>query len=288
MKPLHLTFRLGIFSLIVLLVASMPLSALANPSPKRMVVMDPGHVEIVAALGMGSALILLPEDPSIQGDYHQAERFHRTPSIESILEVDPQVVLAGNPGRALPVLDQVVRLGIPQHMIDRSLPATERIQRIAEIIGRQAQGQALVERIEQAYQQAEAIPRQSSPRVLHVSSSGAGSSGAVTGAGAGTSAHALIQRAGGINVGAEAGLERYQTLSAEGVMAMAPDAVVVSDLELEQLGGADAIWEHITGLAHTPAAVNNRLIVMDHAAIKFDAASSGAATLALAKALHTP
>lgn len=287
MKSLHLSYRLGVFSLTALLV-SMPLSSLANSSPERIVVTDPGHVEIIDALGMGNALILVPEDPSMKGDYPQAERFQRTPSIERILEIDPQLVLAGNPGRALPVLDQVVRLDIPQHMIDRSLPPTERIQRIAELIGRQAQGETLIAHIEKTYQQAEAIPQQQAPRVLHISSSGGGSSGAVTGAGAGTSAHALIERAGGINVGAVAGLERYQTLSAEGVMSMAPDAVVISDLEVGQLGGADGIWEHIPGLSHTPAAVNNRLIIMDHAAIKFDAASSGAATLALAEALHTP
>ncbi|MEL7614821.1 ABC transporter substrate-binding protein [Vreelandella titanicae] len=287
MKPLNFSYRLGIFSLMALLVST-PLNALANASIERIVVTDPGHVEIIDALGMGNALILVPEDPSMEGNYPQAERFHRAPSIESILEVDPQLVLAGNPGRALPVLDQVVRLGIPQHMIDRSLPPTERIRRIAELIGRQAQGEALIAHIEQTYQQVEAIPQQQAPRILHISSSGGGSSGAVTGAGAGTSAHALIERAGGINVGAEAGLERYQTLSAEGVMSMAPDAVVISDLEVEQLGGADGIWEHIPGLNHTPAAVNNRLIIMDHAAIKFDAASSGAATLSLAEALHTP
>ncbi|MGP5309614.1 heme/hemin ABC transporter substrate-binding protein [Vreelandella alkaliphila] len=287
MKPLNFSYRLGIFSLMALLVST-PLNALANASIERIVVTDPGHVEIIDALGMGNALILVPEDPSMEGDYPQAERFHRTPSIESILEVDPQLVLAGNPGRALPVLDQVIRLGIPHHMIDRSLLPTERIQRIAELIGRQAQGEALIAHIEQAYQQAATIPQTQTPRVLHISSSGAGSSGAVTGAGAETSAHALIERAGGINVGAEAGLERYQTLSAEGVMSMAPDAVVVSDLELAQLGNADGIWEHIPGLAHTPAAVNNHLIVMDHAALKFDAASSGVATLKLAEALHTP
>jgi len=69
---------------------------------------------------------------------------------------------------------------------------------------------------------------------------------------------------------------------------MAPEAIVVSRRELPALGGVDGIWERVPGLAYTPAADARRLIVLDHAAVKYDAATSGQATLALAKALYRP
>lgn len=255
----------------------------------RIAVLDPGHAEILAALGAEDRLVLVPDDPALDRHFPHAVRYRRMPSAESLLAQGPDLLIGGNPQRDRQLLVQADRLGIERVMIERTLPAIERVRRLAAHAGRETQGAELIARIESDYAAAaERIDGQPRVRVLHLSSSGAGSAGTVTGAGRETSADDLIRRAGGINVGAEAGLDRYQTLSAEGVMAMSPEAVLVSDLELPALGGAEGIWRAVPGLAHTPAARHRRLIVLDHAAVKFDAATSGQATQALAEALHAP
>ncbi|GED21508.1 hemin-binding periplasmic protein HmuT [Halomonas halmophila] len=266
--------------------ASLSLQAQAA---ERIAVLNPGHAKIIQALGAGDQLVLMPNDPSLEGQLPNVTRYHRLPSAESLLAEKPQALIAATPARHQELLDQARRLGIEPVMIERTLPPTERVRRLAEYVDRVPQGRELIKRIKQGHAAAAEISR-GEPRVkvLHLSSSGAGSTGTVTGAGAATSADALIERAGGINVGAEAGLERYQSLSAEGVIAMAPEAILVSAKELPAIGGADGIWEQVPGLAHTPAAQDKRLIVLDHAAVKYDGATSGSATRSLAEALHTP
>ncbi|GEM_PF-3248478 len=255
----------------------------------RIAVLDPGHAEILEALGAGERLVLVPDDPALAGELPHAARYQRQPSAEGLLAHTPELLVGGNPQRDAALLEQAERLGIARVMLERTLPAVTRVQRLAALVDRRERGQALVARIEAGYASADALSDgRPAVRVLHLSSSGAGATGSVTGAGASTSADALIRRAGGLNVGAEAGLDRYQTLSAEGVMAMAPEAVLVSRHELPALGGAAGIWDAVPGLAHTPAARQRHLVVLDHAAVKFDGASSGRASHALAEALHSP
>lgn len=280
----------SMLALLVLYAAlPMQLASAGQEDSWRLAILDAGDVGIVQALGVGERVVLMPEDPSLQGGLPNAERFHRIVTAEGLVALTPDVVISGNPDRSLEssLLEQAERLGIRTVVIERTLPPVERVKRLAELTGAIASGQQLIASIRQDHQRAlERIDDTDPVRVLHVSSAGAGNSGSVTGAGKGTSAHGLIERAGGVNVGAQAGLERYQTLSAEGVIAMAPEAVLVSDQELTALGGRDGIWQRVPGLAHTPAARHRRLIVLDHGAVKYDGATSGRATLMLARRLH--
>lgn len=271
------------------LTVSIHTTAFADSSLK-ITVMDPGHVEILDALNAEDELVLMPQDPAFDNELPSVTRYRQLPTMEGILAAGSTLVIGGNPGRDLPVLERARSLGVDSVMVSRELPATERIRRLAELIGRESAGQALNEAIEVQYAEAAALSTSQTPRVkvLHISSSGAGTTGAVTAAGRSTAANGLIERAGGVNVGASAGLERYQSLTAEGVIAMAPDVVLVSDIELAALGGRESIWQQIPGLANTPAGEHEQLIVLPHAAVKFDAVQSGKATLALAKALETP
>ncbi|OYD22769.1 ABC transporter substrate-binding protein [Oceanimonas baumannii] len=262
-------------------------SLTAWPVP-RVAVLDPGHAEIARALGMEQAIVLLPVDPALSDGFSHAQHYRHRPAIESLLALEPDVVIGGNPVRDQVVIEQSQRFALSTHMLVRTLPVDERIHALAGILGVPGRGQELVWHMQQDYARAAELAQGRPPvRVLHLSSNGAGA-GNVTGAGAGTPAHGLIERAGGMNVGAETGLERYQVLSAEGVMLMAPEVVVVSDLELAALGGLTHIWQRVPGLGLTPAARQRRLVVLEHSALKFDAAGSGRATLALARALHQP
>lgn len=262
-------------------------SLVAWPQPK-IAVLDPGHAQLAQALGMADAIVLMPTDPLVRQGFARAQTYQHKPALESLLVLQPDWLIGGNPVRDRAVLKQAKRLGVATYMLDRSLPLRERISVMAELLKVPERGGALVQRMELSYAQAAKLAQGRQPiRVLHISSSGAGRTG-VTGAGSDTPAHRLIEGAGGLNVGAEFGLTRYQRLSAEGVMIMAPEVVLVSDLELASLGGEQHIWQQVLGLAHTPAGQHRRLVVLEHGALKFDAIGSGEATLLLAKALHQP
>jgi len=181
-----------------LLLAASPI-ALALP---RVATLDAGHAQIVMALGGEASLVLVPADPLLVGQAARAERYQRRPSAEGLLAARPELLIGANPARDREWLEQADRLGIDSVMIERTLPATERIRRIAERLGRPRRGIELIARIESRYAQAAVIAADHGPvRVLHVSSSGADGAATVTGAGRATSADGLIRRVGGINVG---------------------------------------------------------------------------------------
>lgn len=264
-----------------------PAHAAPGAVAKRIVVLVPGHAAILDALGVADALVLVPRDPGLTGVAPEADRFRRQPSVEGMLAKAPTLVIGGNPVRDRELLSRLASLGVATVMIERSLPAVERIKQLADLVNRNARATALIERIRADYGRAVQLAKGESPvRVLHISSTGAGSSGAVTAAGNDTAADRLIHRAGAINAGAQAGLERYQSISAEGMIAMAPEAVVVSAVELDALGGRKGIWQRVPGLEHTPAARHDNLIVLSHGAIKYNAVQSGSGALALVKALY--
>lgn len=275
-------------AVLVFAIQSMSAYAAAVPATQqRIVVLVPGHAEVLAALGLADTLVLVPRDPGLAKVAADADRFLRSPSVEAVLAHRPTLIIGGNPARDQELLDRLASLGLATAMVNRDLPAVDRTSQLAALADGEAAARKLIAQMQTDYRRAQQLAAGNTPvRVLHISSTGAGSSGAVTAAGNNTAANRLIRRVGAINVGAEAGLDRYQSISAEGVIAMAPEAVVVSGLELAALGGRQGIWRQVPGLEHTPAGRHRNLVVLSHAAIKYNAAQSGTGAIALAQALY--
>ncbi len=83
-------------------------------------------------------------------------------------------------------------------------------------------------------------------------------------AGAQTGADGAIRAAGLVN--AMGAVPHYQQLSQEGVVAAAPDLVVVGEEGLRTLGGEQAVWA-LPGLQLTPAGQHHALLVIDEMAL---------------------
>ena len=56
--------------------------------------------------------------------------------------------------------------------------------------------------------------------------------------------------------------EGFRPLGAEGLIAAAPEVVLMTKKGLESLGGEEAVWA-VEGLALTPAGQHGRLVVID-------------------------
>ena len=83
-------------------------------------------------------------------------------------------------------------------------------------------------------------------------------------AGKNTPADTVIRAAGLQN--AMPDVVRYQPLSQEGVIASAPDLLLISEQGLKSLGGEEKIWQ-LPGVALTPAGKQRRVVVVDDMAM---------------------
>lgn len=180
-------------------IQSMSVYAAAVPAAQqRIVVLVPGHAEVLNVLGLGQSLVMVPRDPGLAAIAAEADRFLRRPSLEAVLAHRPTLIIGGNPARDQQLLDRLAALGQATAMVNRGLPAIDRISQLVARVGGNAAAQVVIAQMTTDYQRARQLAAGKSPlRVLHISSTGAGNSGAVTAAGNSTAAHRLIQRAGG-------------------------------------------------------------------------------------------
>ena len=80
--------------------------------------------------------------------------------------------------------------------------------------------------------------------------------------GAGREAETIITAAGGVDAGAAAGIEGWQPLSPEALLAIDPDIYLVMELGFDAVGGLDGLLD-IPGMSETAAGRNRRVIVME-------------------------
>ena len=81
-------------------------------------------------------------------------------------------------------------------------------------------------------------------------------------AGRDTPSESLVNAAGGIDAGSEAGLVDFTPLTAEGLAAANPDWLILTVDGLESVGGIDGLLD-IPGVAQTAAGQHRRVLAFD-------------------------
>lgn len=239
-----------------------PFSLLAEP---RVITIGGDVTEIAFALGAGKEVVAR-DSTSLQ----PAKEVLRLPDVgylrqlnaEGILSLHPSLVLVSELAKPSLALKQVADSGV--HVVtvpgETSLSAIDRkIQTVAAALDRTPQGERLIARL---HDELKAIPAGTLPvKVLFILSHSGMSAMA---AGKDTAADAAIRAAGLEN--AMQSFSRYQPLSSEGIIASAPDMVVVTADGVKTLGGEEKVWQ-LPGLAMTPAGKQHRLVVLDDMAL---------------------
>ncbi|CAI0739295.1 Hemin-binding periplasmic protein hmuT precursor [Serratia quinivorans] len=255
MKP-SLTRRLALCMALAL-----PFTAAAA---ERIVSIGGDVTEIAFALGAGDEVIardstsLQPETVKKLPDVG----YMRQLNAEGILALKPTLVLTTELAEPALVLKQLEESGvkvvrIPGDTTLQSVP--EKIAVIASALQRADQGKQLSTRYQQ---QLAAVKTDALPvRVLFVMSHGGITPMA---AGQHTAADAVITAAGLKN--AMQGFSRYRPLSQEGVIASAPDLLLVTTDGIKTLGGEQQLWK-LPGMALTPAGKQHRVLVVDDMAL---------------------
>jgi iron complex transport system substrate-binding protein len=243
--------------------------------------------EVVFALGAGDQVIAR-DDSSLyppQVNALESVGYVRQLSAEPVLALDPTLIITTEDAGPPEAVEQLRASGITFLVVphDDSIEGViETITTTAAALSREAEGATIIERIESDYAAAQTLLETvtSRPRVMFIYARGAG---AVSVAGANTSAATMIELAGGENAVTE--YEGYQPITAEAVVASAPDVILLMTRGLDSLGGIDGLVEQ-PGIAQTPAGENRRVIAMDDLYLLGFSTRTGTAVLDLVYLLH--
>ena len=246
-------------------------------------------IAVMEALGLGGHVYAAPTNTATAAG-RAAQRhflFNRTTGVEGVLSLDGSLFLGNSLRRhaASGLAGRLRDAGLPAVVVDDLQPAPDKVRKIAAALGMAEAGERLAADVQAQLDEAARIAAGHAhrPKVIHVSATGAG--GQPTVGGADTAAAALIRLAGGDNIGDAAGVTDYSVLSREGVVAAAPEVILLSENDLELFGGVQALWNHYPTLRQTPAGAAGRVWVMPDVQLKYTSVASGAGAIALARAL---
>jgi iron complex transport system substrate-binding protein len=214
---------------------------------------------------------------------------------EAILELDPTLILTDTSLGPWDVVLQLRDAGIPVVVVEpeRHLGNVEEITEMtAAALGVPQVGTQLAERerkeIEEVEAQIEAVSPPKNERLRTIFLYVRGSAGVYYLFGEGSGADDLIEAAGAYDVAEEIGWKGMRPATAEGIVAAAPEVVVMMTKGLDSTGGVEGLLEQLPALAQTPAGQKQRFITMADSQILGYGPLTADVLNALAVAIHAP
>ena len=236
----------------------------AVPDGARLITLFGDLTEIVYALGAGQHLVGRDTSSIYPPEAQELPNLGFTGGLnaEAILELRPTLVL-GNPLAGPPgVLEQLEQAGVTVMIVEelKTLDAAAtKIRWVGEALGVPQRAEALALDVEARLAEVLAAAETDEPlSVLHVY---VRRGGLQLVSGEGNEAQAIIEAAGGIDAGAEAGFVGWELLTPEALVAADPDVYLVMDLGLQVVGGIEGLMA-IPGMAETKAGRHQRIISM--------------------------
>jgi iron complex transport system substrate-binding protein len=226
----------------------------------RVVALGGAVTEIVYALGQGDRVVARDTTSTFPPGVMDLPDvgYVRALSPEGVLSVAPDLILAiegSGPPEAVEVLEAA---GVPFVIVPEGFDADAirtRIETVAQALGVPEAGQSLADRVTAELDAAIADARRDNPpRVLFILSM---QGGRIMAAGEGTGAAGIIALAGGTN--ALSGIDGYQQVSDEAVLAAAPDVILMMERTGDHAAGDGDILSH-PALRTSPAAERGALV----------------------------
>jgi iron complex transport system substrate-binding protein len=252
-------------------------------APTRIVSLAVGLGETLAALGVADRLVGRDE-ASVTSAIEAVPvvtKAHAT-SAEQVLALEPDLVLVDAGSGPPEALDQIRAAGVAVVEVPQAWTLADvepRTLAVARAVGVPEDVAAAVASTAITGSQVAISDR---PRVAFLYLRGTSAVYLLGGAGSG--ADALVDAAGGIDVGAELGLPAFTPLTAEALAAANPDVLLVMTKGLESVGGADGLVG-LPGVAQTRAGRERRVIAVDDSVLLSFGPRTGALVGSLATAL---
>ncbi|WP_240529655.1 heme/hemin ABC transporter substrate-binding protein [Streptomyces mangrovisoli] len=238
---------------------------------QRIVPLSGSLSEIVFTLGLGDRVVAR----DITATFAQAAKLplvtrNHDVSAEGVLSLKPDLVLAETTTGPDEAMQQIRAAGIPVLVVAPAQGLSDvgpRIRAVAGALGVPAAGTELTKRSEARIAAVRKdVPRDTgSPRVAFLYLRGSASVYLIGGKGSG--ATSLLEAAGAVDAGVEAGLTKdFTALTTEALAKSAPDAILVMTKGLASVGGIDGLLK-IPGVAQTPAGMHRRVVSIEDGAL---------------------
>ncbi len=250
---------------ISLLLLIFSINSLINLSSanQRIVIAGGSLTEIVFALGAGDEVVGVDKTSSYPEKVKQLPQigYWKLLNIEGVLSLKPTLFITLNDVEPDNVIEKVSESKVDVLALQR-VPGTiellyENITKIASKLNKQKEGELLINRIKTnlADIQTKIATHPQKTKVLSLMSMG----GTNSVAGKNTTIDALIAIAGGENLAKHNSFKSY---TAESIIAINPEVIILNKYSIDQLGGLDKIAT-IPGITETAAFKNNRITIID-------------------------
>ncbi|MHB8138464.1 MAG: cobalamin-binding protein [Smithellaceae bacterium] len=231
-----------------------------SETPQRIVSLAPGITETLYALGLADQIVGV----TTYCDWPVAVRLKpkiggfTNPSIEKIVALKPDLILATADGNRKDTVQHLERLGLQVYVTNPSdtRGVLKSILHIGEITNRKSSAAKLVEKLQwRSDMITKQIRNKKKPRVFFQ----LGLEPMIT-AGPKTLIHEVIERAGGINIASQA-IASYPRYSAEGIISAAPEIIVFAPMVNDKkFTAVKRFWKHFE---EVPAVKNHRIYPID-------------------------
>ncbi|MCQ3808116.1 MAG: ABC transporter substrate-binding protein [Acidimicrobiia bacterium] len=235
-------------------------------SVKRIIPLDGDVAEVVFALGLGDNVVATDLSATYppEADALPEIGYQRALSAETVAAFAPTVLLATDTAGPPGALDDLRRLGYPLIILPNDAAPTgagQKIRAVAAALGVPQRGALLADALDAAIDEAAAGPREPEDRPRVVALYVRGTSAQLV-LGESFNTRWLIDAAGGVDISESMGIDDSAPISAEAILAAAPDVILVPRAGLESVGGVEGLVE-IGGLGQTPAGLNRQVLAYD-------------------------
>ena len=231
-----------------------------SPSPQRIVSLAPGITETLYALGLDDKIVGVTSFCNWPPSALKKQRIGGfiNPSIEQIVSLHPDLIIATADGNRPDTVRQLERIGMTVYVTNPSDTngILRSISHLGEITARKNAATKLVRHLQKRLSNIEdQIRHKMKPRVFFQ----IGLEPLIT-IGGKTLINEVIQRAGGINI-ASNDTARYPRYSPEGIMAGLPDIILFAPMANDkEFKAVRNFWMKFEGI---PAVKNNRIYPID-------------------------
>lgn len=234
-----------------------------TPRYSRVVALANGSAEIIDSLGLKSILIgrdIASNEPALES-VPVVTSGHQVVA-EKIIALRPDLVIIDSSVGPSQAIEALKKSGIKVESIEEVWTVegiSQKVVAVASLLGVQKSGQQLADTIETTIVGASENVS-GSPRVLFLYLRGGNSIYFVGGKGSG--ADSLLAAIGAVDVGALANSKPFSPLTAESIVSLKPEIIMVMSKGLASVGGVSGLLA-LPGVAQTPAGKESRVISVD-------------------------
>jgi iron complex transport system substrate-binding protein len=257
-----------------------------TPRFTRVIALANGSAEIIASLGLKQILIgrdIASTEPALKSVPIVTSGHQVVP--EKIITLKPDLVIIDSSVGPQQALDSLRNSGVKVELINEVWTVgaiAEKVMEVASLLGVSKSGEQLAQSISSTVLAA-SEKVSGSPRVLFLYLRGGNSIYFVGGKGSG--ADSLLASIGAIDVGASALGQPFTPLTAETLIELKPEVILVMSKGLASVGGVSGLIE-LPGVAQTPAGKAARIISVDDSLLLSFGARTPSLLTAMANALN--